>query len=165
MLYVGFLSAKQYGRTNAAFRDYVYRQWDSSSGAPPTTRPQEEESLPPPDLQVLAWDADWPVWPEVLSTRFDAGTEECRRKPSLKQHIRPQIGEVVVEVLRADALVVCVILASTSCGPWTSTERCPRLQSRTQTFSLSVREGDAGDGLFWAELCWRCDTVDLWVLF
>ncbi|CAK9115472.1 FO synthase subunit 1 [Durusdinium trenchii] len=55
VLYVGFLSAKQYGRTN------------------------EEESLPPPDLQVLAWDADWPVWPEVLSTRFDAGTEECKK--------------------------------------------------------------------------------------
>lgn len=48
-------------------------------GRSPTTRPQEEESLPPPDLQVLAWDADWPVWPEVLSTRFDAGTEECKK--------------------------------------------------------------------------------------
>ncbi|CAK9072657.1 unnamed protein product, partial [Durusdinium trenchii] len=77
VLYVGFLNAKQVARATRSLRDYVYKGWDESSAAPAKTRPpDEQESKPPPELQILAFEGGRAVWPRPLLSRFDPGTEE-----------------------------------------------------------------------------------------
>ncbi|CAK9093865.1 FO synthase subunit 1, partial [Durusdinium trenchii] len=77
VLYVGFVNKDQKVRATKAFRDYVYQKWDGMAGAPPKSRPPDEEvATKTPDLQVLAFQNGSPVWPQPLSARFKEGTEE-----------------------------------------------------------------------------------------
>ena len=77
VLYVGFVNKDQKVRATKAFRDYVYQKWDGMAGAPPKSRPPDEDvATKTPDLQVLAFQNGSPVWPQPLSARFKEGTEE-----------------------------------------------------------------------------------------
>lgn len=77
MLYTGFVTQKQMDRATKSFRNYVYSCWDAMATSPPRVRPQDDsEVLPTPELQILAWEHDHPVWPQPLLTRFEGGTEE-----------------------------------------------------------------------------------------
>ena len=81
--YIGFAKVEN-GASKAqevvkALRSQVWEHWDSSTVAPPKVRPTqggESEGRSPPELQVLAWQNARPVWPEFLSTKFAAGSEE-----------------------------------------------------------------------------------------
>lgn len=64
------------------------------AGAPPRTRPPDDTTQAPPELQLLAWEADGPIWPNVLNSRFDASTEEHKtlmeKKAELEASFPPQ---------------------------------------------------------------------------
>ena len=80
--YLGFVKTKDSGEPSAfkdlvnSVRSKVWEHWDSSTMAPPKTRPREDAAAAAPSLQLLAFQDGRPVFPEVLRSRFPVGTAE-----------------------------------------------------------------------------------------
>ena len=80
--YLGFVKTKDSGEPSAfkdlvsSVRSKVWEHWDSSTVAPPKTRPREDAAVAAPSLQLLAFQDGRPVFPEVLRGRFPVGTAE-----------------------------------------------------------------------------------------
>lgn len=72
-----------------AIRTLIYNDWDKDSRkSPPQERPGREgpgESVPPPNLQILAWAQNRPLFPAALLTRFAEGTPEFDKINGLKK--------------------------------------------------------------------------------
>lgn len=82
--YVGFVRMHEgpgdtLGDITKALRSEVYNHWDGSPHAPAKARPRDDgegAATSAPKLQILAWQDDRPVWPDILSSRFAEGTSE-----------------------------------------------------------------------------------------
>lgn len=58
-----------------AIRDMVYKHWDAADTSPAKVRPKDDKAASVPDLKLLAWQ-NGPIWPDVLTAHFVAGSEE-----------------------------------------------------------------------------------------
>ncbi len=78
--YCGIVVDEKFPEIQSILRSMVYKKWDSSTEAPPRSRPQSQENRNTDQLQlqILAFNPglDKPVWPEVLNNRFDDGPEK-----------------------------------------------------------------------------------------
>ena len=86
--YCGFL-LQEFQTNMTAIRTLIYNDWDKDSRkSPPQERPGREgpgESVPPPNLQILAWAQNRPLFPAALLTRFAEGTPEFDKINGLKK--------------------------------------------------------------------------------
>ena len=69
--YIGILKQTQKD-VLAAIEEKVYSSWDSSSAAPPAQRTRESAAAP--NLGLILWQRDRPVFPPHLLTKFNEGT-------------------------------------------------------------------------------------------
>ena len=86
--YCGFL-LQEFQTNMTAIRTLVYNDWDKDSRkSPPQERPGRGgggESAPAPNLQILAWAENRPLFPAALLTRFAEGTPEFDKIHGLKK--------------------------------------------------------------------------------
>eukprot|EP00435_Cladocopium_sp_Y103_P049721 s1511_g15.t1 len=78
-MYVGFWSQDQFKKNQKALREIVYQGWDNMAGAPPQSRPLEENEVQSaPSLQIIAWQNGAPHWPDFLNTKYPEGSDEAQ---------------------------------------------------------------------------------------
>ena len=79
--YCGFV-LNEFQANSTALRSMIYNNWDSDPAkSPPKERPgrEPEHQLTAPELQVLAWSQNRPLFPAALLSRFAEGTPEFKK--------------------------------------------------------------------------------------
>lgn len=77
----------EFQANSTALRSMVYTNWDGDSAkSPPKERPGREtaDRAAPPELQILAWSQNRPLFPATLVTHFTEGTPEFKKMQEFK---------------------------------------------------------------------------------
>lgn len=88
MYYIGFLREEQRD-VAATLEAKVYKHWDSSSGAPPRSRPAETVAAEP-TLELLSWVNGAPHFPEALSQKFAQDSAAHAEVEGMKQTLQQE---------------------------------------------------------------------------
>eukprot|EP00438_Fugacium_kawagutii_P036030 Skav221500 [mRNA] locus=scaffold2743:56038:61361:- [translate_table: standard] len=83
--YCGFVLTEFFKDNLTAVRDMIYKSWDESPSSPPKQRPETEQALAAPNLQILAWQGGKPYFPSPLTSKFEQGTSEHGEIQKLKE--------------------------------------------------------------------------------